>query len=108
MAMRSATAKPPRQRALLTFVCAFTAPLPRNSDFLRFLAVAVLAAGGEGGDRGDGDNVEGFGTVIAVLQFGHGAVMPIWAGVAERCCPHVGHSNLSSIRRVDNLRCSRE
>ena len=55
------------------------APLPRNSDFLRFFAVAVLAAGGDGGCG------EGFGTVTAVLQFGQGAVTPICAGVAEIC-----------------------
>jgi hypothetical protein len=51
--------------------------------------VAALAAAGgdcgcgEGGS--DGDKVEAFGTVTAVLQFGHGAVTPIWAGVAEMC-----------------------
>ena len=41
------------------------------------------AMGGEGGR--DGDNVEALGTVTAALQFGHGAVTPIWAGVAEIC-----------------------
>lgn len=64
------------------------APLPRNSGFLCFFAVAVLAAGGDGGcgeGGSDGDNVEAFGTVTAALQFGHGAVTPIWAGVAEMC-----------------------
>ncbi len=39
--------------------------------------------GGEGGR--DGDNVEALGTVTAALQFRHGAVTPIWAGVAEIC-----------------------
>jgi hypothetical protein len=62
--------------------------LPRNSDFPRFLDVAVLAAGDDcgGGEGGrDGGKVEAFGTVTAALQFGHGAVTPIWAGVAEMC-----------------------
>jgi hypothetical protein len=36
------------------------------------------------------------GTVTRLLQIGHGAVMPIWSGVAERCWPHVGHANLMS------------
>ena len=49
-----------------------------------------------------GGNVEVFGTVTAALQFGHGAVMPIWERVAERCCPHLGHSNLRSIGRISN------
>jgi hypothetical protein len=35
--------------------------------------------------RGLGGNVEVFGTVTAALQFGHGAVTPIWERVAERC-----------------------
>jgi hypothetical protein len=64
------------------------APLPRNSDFLRFFAVAVLAAGGDGGcgeGGGDGDNVEAFGTVTTALQCGHGPMTPIWASVAEMC-----------------------
>ena len=59
------------------------APKPNPED------VAVLAAGGDrcgGGEGGsDGGKVEVFGTVTAVLQFGHGAITPIWAGVAEMC-----------------------
>jgi hypothetical protein len=57
-----------------------SAPLPKNSDFLRLLTVAVLAAGGSsdcGKGGSDEDKVEMFGTVTAVLQFGHGAVTPI-------------------------------
>jgi len=52
---------------------------------------AVVAVSVAGADCGcteggrDGDKVEVFGTVTAALQFGHGAVTPIWAGVAERC-----------------------
>jgi len=30
------------------------------------------------------------------LQFGHGAVTPIWARVAEMCWPQLGHANLTS------------
>jgi len=60
------------------------APLPRNSDFLRFLAVAVLAAGGDCGGI-DGGNVEAFGTVTTALQCGHGPVTPLCASVAEMC-----------------------
>ena len=44
-----------------------------------------------------GRKVDCIGTVTAALQFGRGAVTPIWAGIAERCCPQVGHTNLSSI-----------
>ena len=40
--------------------------------------------------------MEVFGTVTAALQFGHGAVTPIWACVAEMCWPQLGHANLTS------------
>jgi hypothetical protein len=43
----------------------------------------LWSGGGEGGTGGG--SVEAFGTVTAALQFGHGAVTPIWAGVADRC-----------------------
>ena len=45
----------------------------------------TLAAGSDGGT--DGDNVEAFGTVMAALQFGHGAVMPI-GRASRRCVDH--------------------
>ncbi len=34
--------------------------------------------------------------MTSALQFGHGAVSPIWSRVAERCWPHVGHANLTN------------
>jgi hypothetical protein len=34
--------------------------------------------------------------VSAALQFGHGAVTPIWARVAEMCWPQLAHANLTS------------
>jgi hypothetical protein len=34
--------------------------------------------------------------VTAALQFGHGAVIPIWPRVAEMCCPQLAHANLIS------------
>ena len=43
-----------------------------------------------------GAKVDWTGTMTSALQFGHGAVSPIWAHVAERCWPHVGHPNLTS------------
>jgi hypothetical protein len=46
--------------------------------------------------RGPGGKVLWIGTVITSLQLGHGAVMLIWARVAERCWPHLGHANLMS------------
>jgi hypothetical protein len=45
----------------------------------------VWAGSGGGCEGGRGGKVEMLGKVIAVLQFGHGAVTPIWAGVADRC-----------------------
>ena len=34
--------------------------------------------------------------MTSALQFGHGAVSPIWSRVAERCWPHGGHANLTN------------
>ena len=34
--------------------------------------------------------------MTAALQFGQGAVSPIWAHVAERCWPQLGHANLTN------------
>ena len=34
--------------------------------------------------------------MTAAWQFGHGAVMPIWARVAEMCWPQLAHANLTS------------
>ena len=33
-------------------------------------------------------------TLITSLQLGHSPVILIWARVAERCWPHLGHANL--------------
>jgi len=59
---------------------------------------AAVLRGFSGSDkgRGRGGKVLWIGTVTTPLQFGHGAVMPIWSRVAERCWPHVGHANLMS------------
>src|SRR6266566_1333740 len=47
---------------------------------------AKLEVGGAAAGRGrGGGKVEAFGTVTAALQFGHVAVTPIWACVAEMC-----------------------
>ncbi len=59
----------------------------RSTEDSDFLAVPLSAAGGDcgcGEGGSDGDKVEGFGTVTAALQCGHGAVTPIWAG-SRRC-----------------------
>ena len=42
-----------------------------------------------GETRGRGGKVLWVGTLITSLQIGHGAVMLIWARVAERCWPHL-------------------
>ena len=44
-----------------------------------------IGDGGNGEAGGGTGKVEASGTVTALLQFGHGAVPPIWASVAERC-----------------------
>jgi hypothetical protein len=44
-----------------------------------------IGDGGNGEAGGGAGKVEASGTVTALLQFGHGAVPPIWASVAERC-----------------------
>ena len=47
---------------------------------------AKLEVGGAAAGRGrGGGKVEAFGTVTTALQFGHVAVTPIWACVAEMC-----------------------
>ena len=44
-----------------------------------------IGNGGNGEAVGRAGKVDASGTVTALLQFGHGAVPPIWASVAERC-----------------------
>jgi|SRR6266550_1474148 len=64
-------------------------PLPAwmeaRRDRHKYLASETGGRGAAAGRGRGGGKVEAFGTVIAALQFGHVAVTPIWACVAEMC-----------------------